>query len=108
MASWKYFSKEPVSGSGSHLEQETEPSTSQADAVELCESSEDVVTEPQRKKPRLTPSGTNLSSLTNLIGKRCIRGFSALTPRKAFVAFAKNGELHLQVSFYWFCYAQLH
>ena len=88
MALWKYFSiKEPVSGSGSHLEEETEPSTSQADAVELCESSEDVVTEPQRKKPHLTPSEKKkkykLSSLTNLIGKRCTRGFSALTPRKA-------------------------
>lgn len=30
MALWKYFSKEPVSGSGS---EETEPSTLQADAV---------------------------------------------------------------------------
>lgn len=53
MSLWKYFSKEPDTGSGSHLE---EPSTSQDDDDVLsCESSEDVETEPQRKKPRLTP-----------------------------------------------------
>ena len=58
-----------------------------------CSCNVKILSQPQ-KKPRLTPSEKKkLSSLTNLIGKICILGFSALTPMMTrFVAFTKNGH----------------